>query len=249
MTTRTRLPPASPASPTNHDAAHDLAYSVRRGFVDEFFTRHASALPPRSRVLDLGGMKGKSRGTFSLSRYPLEVTVANVSPNANPDVLCDAAHVPLESASFDAVILSEVLEHLLDPEATLHECARLLRPGGALLATAPFLFRVHPDPIDVARYTATWWEDRLTRAGFASLEIERQGMFFSVMAEFLRGWVLHLETTGAFWPGMRGAAIDLVRWAREQAVRRERDVPHDDAYLRSYTTGFGVRGVRRERER
>ncbi len=250
LTKTTALPALSPSEA----ASAELSYSVRRAFVDEFFTRQVSALPPRSRVLDLGGITGKKRGRFDLSRYPLDITVANASAKANPDVLCDAASVPRATASFDAVILGEVVEHLLEPEATLRECARLLRPGGVLLATAPFLFRVHDDPIDVGRYTATWWEDRLSKSGFSQIRVERQGMFFSVMAEFLRGWVMHLETRGAFWPGMRGPALDLVRWTREQAARRERDVTSDPGeYLQSYTTGFGVRGVRQrepgERER
>jgi predicted Zn finger-like uncharacterized protein len=41
------------------------------------------------------------------------------------------------AASFDAVVMIEVLEHLVDPHAYLHECARVLRPGGRLFVTTP----------------------------------------------------------------------------------------------------------------
>jgi SAM-dependent methyltransferase len=43
----------------------------------------------------------------------------------------------LPDASFDAVLLADVLEHVDDEEAALSRAVRLLRPGGALLVTVP----------------------------------------------------------------------------------------------------------------
>jgi SAM-dependent methyltransferase len=45
--------------------------------------------------------------------------------------------LPWRPAEFDALVLSEVLEHLVDPWATLHRLARVLRPGGVVLASSP----------------------------------------------------------------------------------------------------------------
>jgi SAM-dependent methyltransferase len=45
---------------------------------------------------------------------------------------------PLEDASFDGVVYTEVFEHLRDfPVRSLEECARVLRPGGYLFFTTP----------------------------------------------------------------------------------------------------------------
>lgn len=66
--------------------------------------------------------------------------------------------LPFEAASYDVVVLSEVLEHLPYPALTLAEIARILRPGGRLVGSVPngerlrnrlrFLTtgRVEPDP-------------------------------------------------------------------------------------------------------
>jgi 2-polyprenyl-3-methyl-5-hydroxy-6-metoxy-1,4-benzoquinol methylase len=45
--------------------------------------------------------------------------------------------LPFAPASFDALILSEVLEHLVEPWALLHRLAPLVRPGGMVLASSP----------------------------------------------------------------------------------------------------------------
>ncbi len=42
-----------------------------------------------------------------------------------------------QPASFDAIILSEVLEHLVEPGRVLNELCRFVRPGGIVLASSP----------------------------------------------------------------------------------------------------------------
>jgi SAM-dependent methyltransferase len=223
-----------------------IHYSVRRYYVDEFFERHVSALPARSRVIDVGGIKTRKRGQFDIRRFDRDVVCVNTSRAAEPDVLADAVSVPLPSGGADAVILAEVVEHLPDPVAALAEAARLLRPGGVLLATAPFLFRVHADPIDVGRYAPDWWRMALERAGFTDVAVENQGLLLSVIAEMLRGWAKHLLDTRTFWPGLEKTVPEFVRLAREQAIAWEsRPSFASVEYYRSYTTGYGVRAVRR----
>lgn len=59
----------------------------------------------------------------------------------------------LPSASFDTILLTEVLEHIARPEDLWAEIARLLRPGGKLILTVPFLYWIHEAPHDHFRYT------------------------------------------------------------------------------------------------
>lgn len=42
-----------------------------------------------------------------------------------------------QPAAFDAIILSEVLEHLIEPGRVLKELARFVRPGGIVMASSP----------------------------------------------------------------------------------------------------------------
>jgi SAM-dependent methyltransferase len=52
----------------------------------------------------------------------------------------DLERLGFESASFDMVLSCDVLEHVNEPQAALGEMARVLRPGGSLLFTVPFLW-------------------------------------------------------------------------------------------------------------
>jgi SAM-dependent methyltransferase len=51
----------------------------------------------------------------------------------------DGAGLPLACASVDVVIMSELVEHLVDTDAALEEAARVLVPGGRLLLSTPNL--------------------------------------------------------------------------------------------------------------
>jgi SAM-dependent methyltransferase len=61
--------------------------------------------------------------------------------------------IPIDSNQFDTVLLTDVLEHIAAPEALLNETRRLLRNGGCLIGSVPFLYRLHEEPHDHYRYT------------------------------------------------------------------------------------------------
>lgn len=48
-----------------------------------------------------------------------------------------AALSKVDGATLDLILLLSVLEHLWDPQTTLQECRRILRPGGVLLVNVP----------------------------------------------------------------------------------------------------------------
>ena len=100
-------------------------------------TRHFA---PDARLLDIGC------GTGWLARHFGDYTGVDGSPSAveqaarhGRDVrLADVADpLPFPDASFDAVVLKDLLEHVADPVAVVAETRRLLRPGGRVFASSP----------------------------------------------------------------------------------------------------------------
>ncbi|GMV28427.1 MAG: hypothetical protein AMXMBFR59_05520 [Rhodanobacteraceae bacterium] len=86
-----------------------------------------------------------------------------------PAVFGDAQQLPFLDASFDCLIVLDVLEHLPRPQASLIEAARVLRPGGIVLLHVPFAYPLHDRPYDFWRLTRHGLE---TLARGAALEVE-----------------------------------------------------------------------------
>ena len=176
----------------------DFNYSIRRYFVDEFFERNIYFLNDYKPILDVGGKKVNKRGDFNIDNYMKNVKYLNIDPTTNPDYCCDAAMIPVVENYFSGIICSEVLEHVDDPIVILKECYRVLEPGGTMLIAVPFMFHVHSDPYDFARYTDYYWEKNLKRIGFSKVTIENQGSFFAVLANLFKLWGLELSRANTF---------------------------------------------------
>jgi len=72
----------------------------------------------------------------------------------------DLCALPYADGSFDGVVLTEVLEHCIDPRGAVAEVLRVLRPGGLLLVTSPFCWPTHQtdDYKDYWRFARQGWE-------------------------------------------------------------------------------------------
>jgi SAM-dependent methyltransferase len=87
----------------------------------------------------------------------------------NPDVdvvLSEDGHAPMETGTVDAVLSTQVLEHVTDPAAYLSECHRMLRPEGLLVLSTHGVWKYHPDPCDYWRWTSSGLKRTVNLAGF-----------------------------------------------------------------------------------
>ena len=222
--------------------ADHLSYSLRRLFVDQFYSRQMLRLRSGSVVLDVGGLKHKKRGQFDIRHYDQRVVYANLQSGKQPDVQADAANLPFRSSSFDAVICAELLEHVRDPVAVLAEMHRVVRTQGIVLATVPFLYQVHGDPSDYGRYTEQYWKEHAANLGFVNLMIEQQGLFWSVIVDMLRSWASEQAKTGRLRaPLARQLASWIVGIGKRAAMSLEAKPGNaTSAFCKSYTTGYGI---------
>jgi SAM-dependent methyltransferase len=234
-------------NPRNHvnPKFTNLGYSLRRYFVDEFHFRHVPMLPGGSTVLDLGGHKNCKRGQFDITEYDLQVTYMNLYTAKGTDIQADVAYIPCLNNYFDAVICSELLEHIFQPLIVLREAYRALRPNGILLVCVPFLYHIHGDPLDFGRYTDYFWQAGLSDIGFDEILIEPQGLFFSVMVDFCKNYLNQLEIPKPLGRIIRYFVARLMLPPQYLALRYERrSIVQANPTLRSYTTGFGIRAVK-----
>lgn len=91
------------------------------------------------------------------------------------DVLGNGMQLPFSDASFDTVVLLDVLEHLPAAMRAIAEANRVLRPGGVLIVQVPFLYPLHDEPFDFTRWTCHGLCDLLRKQGFRTDAIEYHG--------------------------------------------------------------------------
>ncbi|MBS0461925.1 MAG: class I SAM-dependent methyltransferase [Proteobacteria bacterium] len=168
-------------APLRHTVLHPQWFAFREAKP----TRQWVGKIAYGRVLDIGCADGWAKQALSGQcqyvglDYP---TTAQGIYGTRPDVFADGARLPFLDDSFDSVLLLEVLEHVAQPGAVLTEIRRVLKPGGVLLLSMPFLYPLHDAPHDYQRYTAPGLAHTLDQAGLTCDPPVARGVGFRAVA-------------------------------------------------------------------
>ena len=102
------------------------------------------------------------------------------------DIVSDITNIPVEDASFDVVLCTEVLEHVPDPVKAIEEMVRICKKNGEIILTAPFCSLTHFSPYHYySGFNKYFYIFHLERLGCKILEIEQNGNFFEYLAQEL----------------------------------------------------------------
>jgi len=149
----------------------------------------------RGRVLDVGCGYKPYQDLFSCSEYVgLELDTPLNRANNRGDVFYDGGVFPFEDRSFDTIIASEVLEHVFAPGVFLSEIHRVLRDGGGLLLTVPFVWDEHEQPLDYGRYTSYGLKYLLEQNGFDRIILTKTVPDIRVIVQLLNCY-LHKQVS------------------------------------------------------
>jgi SAM-dependent methyltransferase len=140
----------------------------------------AAELPDGSRVLDAGAGRAVYRPLFARQVYE----TADVHPAST--YVCDLHALPIGDQLYDAILTTQTLEHTQEPAVVLSELARVLKPGGRLLLTAPLVYEEHLQPMDFYRFTSFGFRYLIEKAGFEIQEITWLEGFFGTLGYLLR---------------------------------------------------------------
>jgi len=100
------------------------------------------------------------------------------------DIVSDIKSIPEPDSSFDAILCTEVIEHIPDPIEALDEFRRLLKPGGVLILTAPFASLVHFAPYYFSNgFSRYWYQHHLTQRGFEVVKLEANGDWYEFLSQ------------------------------------------------------------------
>lgn len=146
-------------------------------------------------ILDIGC--GQSPYKFLLNKadtkyFGIDIVEANEFGYNNPDITAfDGKNIPFEDNKFDAVICTEVLEHVQEFQYLISEIYRTARKGADVIVTIPWSARYHYIPYDYFRYTPSSLKTMFGQ--FSETTITNRGTDFSVIGSkiivlFFRGF-------------------------------------------------------------
>ena len=131
---------------------------------------------PGSIALEVGGGTSFLKPVVKAEVPMVTFISGENAPTNQTDVVMDATVLPIATAAVDAELALEVLEHLDSPKRLLDEASRVLRPGGHLVITVPFMFGVE-DFRDYYRYTPLGFSTMHASAGRVDRHPTSRGTF------------------------------------------------------------------------
>lgn len=171
----------------------------------------AAELPAGARVLDAGAGDAPYRGLFAHCDYRTHDWPNSPHTGAqSADVVADIAQLPLADGELDAVVCTEVLEHVRNPAAALQELRRVLAPGGRILITVPFVGELHEEPFDFQRFTSYGLQAHLEDAGFVAVDVQPLSGWWTTFSQVLRNAGLSTGQATGRWSASRVLAFTLL---------------------------------------
>ncbi|MEP3387659.1 MAG: class I SAM-dependent methyltransferase [Reichenbachiella sp.] len=137
-----------------------------RYYLEKFASEAGERVKKNATILDAGAGDCIYRKYFEHAKYESADFCQVDKFYAPVTYVCDLDKIPVEKERYDFVFLSQVLEHLPNPESVLKELNRVLKPNGELWLSAPFFYEEHEKPYDFYRYTQFGFTHLLNKAGY-----------------------------------------------------------------------------------
>ena len=149
--------------------------------IRQFLTGYFAENPQISSyaILDLGCGKQPYRQLYETQCK--RVITGDLRKNKNISVLLEAEKLPFIDESIDLVLLTEVVEHMNNPQEALKEIVRVLGMNGFLIITWPLFYPIHDFPKDFYRFTEFGMRNTLNDCGFKLVMMKRRGALLSVL--------------------------------------------------------------------
>jgi SAM-dependent methyltransferase len=125
-------------------------------YLDQMKQDPYALVPKGGLVVDVGG--GSLRGAYAFANTTpttrgLRMVSLDLAPLPGVRVVADAHGLPLANHCADLVVCVSVLEYVHDPARVVAELTRVLKPGGVLYLSTPFVFPYHGPPADRFRFS------------------------------------------------------------------------------------------------
>lgn len=143
------------------------------------------------KILDIG-CGDKPYGVFFKENEYIGIDIkggGHNEENKKVDRFYDGKLVPFENEKFDLVICTQVLEHAEDPNKLINESYRVLKLGGKLFLTMPFVWNEHEEPYDFNRFTKYQHQKVLNNNDFKIENLNKTCGIFGTCGQLISAFI------------------------------------------------------------
>ena len=156
--------------------------------------------------VDIGAGNAPYKGTISKCFGVNNYVALDFAPSDATNVVGDATSLPIQTQSVELVVCFEALQHISHYHTVLDETVRILRPGGRIILSVPFVYG-ECDVKDFRRWTIAGITEDLEERGFSVLSVARRGGPFFAIASIMIWAIQHvIPGSRITWRSPRTAA-------------------------------------------
>ena len=211
---------------------------------DRWVAEQAGKIPAGARVLDVGAGTCPYRRLFAHCDYRTHdfmkyggVKLGGTAEYGAIDYVSEIDAIPVPDEAFDAVLCTEVIEHVPEPIRALNELARILKPGGTLLLTAPLGSGLHQLPYHFyGGFTPEWYRCFGPRTGLEVVELRPNGGFFRLLAQEC----VRVAGTFPLHRHLHGARPESVHRLFSESLPRYLFGLEENCFIDQFTVGYHV---------
>lgn len=193
-----------------------MTYIYKTGRIELFEQIKSHSHYLHGKILDIGaGNFSRYKNLFNFTEY----VKMDTEQRTGVDIVGKIEAIPVENASFDSIVCTQVLGDVFELNEAFKELNRILRPKGVLLVTENLFDSIHDEPNDYWRFTEYSLRRLAKEAGFEIVILERRGGFRSVMAQMqARYWIERLNANEKWYARILSF---IFRLRGERARRRD----------------------------
>ena len=159
--------------------------------VQKWIRHKLSALAPELKILDVGAGQCQFKGSCTHLEYEAQDFCKYNGLEEGKwdyddiDIKSDICDIPKPDNWYNAILCSDVLEHIYDPIKAVNEMYRLLKVGGVLLISTPFACMANQQPYFYSSGLHLNWYKKTFKNKFTIKELHYDGNWFTQVIQEL----------------------------------------------------------------